>query len=149
MAWIEITEADVLTVLSGPELAGYRSAAKASGQADPLAPITAQVVDLVRGYVGAYKSHTLGAAGLIPQKLLAPALDLIAVRVPQRVGQTPKPGRKDAAEAAVKLLEAVAKGNFDIEEPVTPTDETSSSNHGSPAFAGRDRNFNRTAQDGI
>ena len=53
MAWIIPAESDVLTALSETELATYRAAALASGQADPLAPTLAQVVDLVRGYVGA------------------------------------------------------------------------------------------------
>src|SRR5688572_11984930 len=125
MAWIAITEADVLTVLSGPELDGYRNAAKAVGQTDPVAPTIGQVTDRVRGYVGGCKQNTLGLAG-IPQKLLAPALDIIAVRIPKRVNQNPKAGRQSAHDEAVKLLELVAKCMFDIEEPATPTTETSS-----------------------
>src|ERR1700679_3049211 len=105
MSWILPTESDVLTVLSETELATYRAAATASGQADPLAPTLAQVVDLVRGYVGAYKPNTLGLPGTVPQKLLAPALDLVAVRLPQRVGVAPKDVRKNAADQAVRLLE--------------------------------------------
>src|ERR1700692_304874 len=97
MAWIIPAEADVLTALSESELSTYRAAATASGQADPLAPTLAQVADLVRGYVGAYKANTLGLPGTIPQKLLAPALDLVAVRLPQRVGVSPKDVRQAAA----------------------------------------------------
>ncbi len=100
MAWIIPAESDVLTVLSETELATYRAAATASGQADPVAPTLAQVVDLVRGYVGAYKPNTLGLPGTIPQKLLAPALDLVAVRLPQRVGVSPKDVRQMAAGSA-------------------------------------------------
>src|ERR1700749_3839015 len=100
MSWIIPIEADVLTVLSETELATYRAAALAAGQADPLAPTLAQVVDLVRGYVGAYRPNTLGEPGTIPQKLLATALDLVAVRLPQRVGVTPKDVRKTAADQA-------------------------------------------------
>ena len=60
MAWIIPAESDLLTAFSETELATYRAAATASGQADPVAPTLAQVVDLVRGYVGAYKPNTLG-----------------------------------------------------------------------------------------
>src|SRR5271156_512205 len=108
MAWITPAEPDVLTVLSETELATYRAAALASGQADPLPPTLAQVVDLVRGYVGADRPTTLGVSGTIPQKLLAPALDLVAVRLPQRVGVPPKDVRKSAADQAIRLLEQVA-----------------------------------------
>lgn len=147
MAWITITEADLLTVLSGPELAGYRAAAKADGQVDPVAPTIAQVVDLVRGYVGGNTSNTLGTAGTIPSKLLAPAIDLIAVRIPGRVGRAPKSGRKSAADEAIKLLEQVARGAFDIEEPLTPGTEQPSAPH--PSFSGRKRRDARKDQDGL
>src|SRR6202012_4290312 len=134
-------ESDVLTVLSEAELATYRAAALASGQSDPLAPTLAQVVDLVRGYVGAYKSNTLGAAGTIPQKLLAPALDLVAVRLPQRVGVSPKDVRQSAATAAIKLLEQVAAGVFNIEEPDITSDETTEAPR--PTIEARRRLFSR------
>ena len=116
MSWITPAESDVLTVLSETELATYRAAATASGQADPVAPTLAQVVDMVRGYVGAYKPNTLGLPGTIPQKLLATALDLMAVRLPQRVGVPPKDVRQMAANRAVRLLEQVeASGNATLE----------------------------------
>src|SRR5882762_5188863 len=101
MAWMTPAESDVLTVLSETELTTYRAAATASGQADPVAPTLAQVVDMVRGYVGAYRPNTLGLPGTIPQKLLATALDLVAVRLPQRVGVSPKDVRLMAANRAV------------------------------------------------
>jgi hypothetical protein len=147
MAWITPAESDVLTALSETELAIYRAAATANGQADPLAPTLAQVVDLVRGYVGAYKPNTLGLPGTIPQKLLAPALDLVAVRLPQRVGVPPKEVRKAAADQAVRLLEQVAAGIFNIEEPVTPTSETTEAP--SPTIAAHRRRFTWREEEGI
>jgi hypothetical protein len=147
MSWITPTESDVLTVLSETELATYRAAATASGQADPLAPTLAQVVDLVRGYVGAYRPNTLGVAGTIPQKLLAPALDLIAVRLPQRVGVSPKDVRQAAATQAVRLLEQVANGIFNIEEPDDASTETTSAPR--PTIAARHREFTRRSEEGV
>src|SRR5471030_1760789 len=146
MAWIIPAESDVLTVLSESELATYRAAALASGQADPLAPTLAQVVDLVRGYVGAYKPNTLGLAGTIPQKLLAPALDLVAVRLPQRVGVSPKDVRLSAANQAVRLLEQVASGEFNIEEPDEASTETTSAPR--PTIHARHREFSRKNEEG-
>ena len=137
----------MLTVLSETELATYRAAATASGQADPLAPTLAQVVDLVRGYVGAYKPNTLGLPGTIPQKLLAPALDLVAVRLPQRVGVSPKDVRQAAAIQAVRLLEQVAAGTFNIEEPDSPPTETTSAPR--PSMAANTRAFTRGTEEGV
>lgn len=145
MAWISLTEAHVLTVLSGPELAGYRAAATATGQADPVQPALDQVTDLVRGFVG--KVATLGAAGTIPSKLLAPALDLVAVRIMQRVGKNPADVRQKAADTAMSLLRSVAAGSFDIEEPTTPSTETSSVP--SPAITPRTRRFTRADEEGL
>ena len=147
MAWIVPGESDVLTVLSETELATYRAAATASGQADPLAPTLAQVVDLVRGYAGAYRPNTLGLPGTIPQKLLAPALDLVAVRLPQRVGVAPKDVRQMAASRAVRLLEQVAAGIFNIEEPDTATSETTSAPR--PSVVGHRREFTRRTEEGV
>ena len=147
MSWIIPAESDVLTVLSESELSTYRAAATASGQADPLAPTLAQVVDLVRGYVGAYKPNTLGLPGTIPQKLLAPALDLVAVRLPQRVGVSPKDVRQAAATQAVKLLEQVAAGVFNIEEPDSATLETTEAP--SPSIAARRRHFTQRSEEGV
>jgi hypothetical protein len=147
MAWITPAESDVLTVLSETELATYRAAATASGQADPVAPTLAQVVDLVRGYVGAYKPNTLGLPGTIPQKLLAPALDLVAVRLPQRVGVSPKDVRQAAAIQAVRLLEQVAAGVFNIEEPDSPTLETTEAPR--PSICGNTRDFTRCSEEGV
>lgn len=147
MAWIFVTEADLLTAISGAELESYRAAALADGQADPVDPTIAQVVDLVRGYVGGNKNNSLGAADTIPQKLLAPAVDIIVARIPGRVGKTPKQGRADARDAAIKLLEKVAAGSFDIEEPVEQSEEQPSAP--GPSFSGRDRRDARSEHDGL
>jgi hypothetical protein len=147
MAWIAPVEADVLTVLSETELATYRAAATASGQVDPLAPTLAQVVDMVRGYVGAYKPNTLGAPGTIPQKLLATALDLVAVRLPQRVGVPPKDVRQMAATRALRLLEQVAAGDFNIEEPDVASDETTEAPR--PSILARRKHFSHRDEEGV
>jgi hypothetical protein len=147
MAWITPAESDVLTALSETELATYRAAAIASGQVDPLAPTLAQVVDLVRGYVGAYKPNTLGLPGTIPQKLLAPALDLVAVRLPQRVGVPPKDVRQQAASRAVRLLEQVAAGVFNIEEPDSASLETTAAPQ--PTIFAHRRRFTHRSEEGI
>jgi hypothetical protein len=147
MSWIIPAEADVLTVLSETELATYRAAALAGGQADPVAPTLAQVVDLVRGYVGAYRPNTLGAPGSIPQKLLATALDLVAVRLPQRVGVPPKDVRKAAADHAIRLLEQVADGSFNIEEPDDATTETTAAPR--PTIKAHHRHFTRYTEEGV
>jgi hypothetical protein len=147
MSWITPAESDLLTTFSETELATYRAAATATGQADPVAPTLAQVVDMVRGYVGAYKPNTLGLPGTIPQKLLATTLDLAAVRLPQRVGIAPKDVRQMAASRAFRLLEQVAAGSFNIEEPDSPTLETTKAPR--PSICARRRHFTQRSEEGV
>lgn len=147
MPWITVTEDDLLTVMNGKELDAYRAAALADGQPDPVAPTISQVVDLVRGYVAACKTNSLGEGNTIPSKLLAPALDLIVVRIPQRVGRDPKQGRKDSAATAITLLEQVAACKFDVESPATPAAE--SSNVPRPLISRPKRHFDRASQSGL
>lgn len=146
MAWIEITESDLLTVMSGPELEAVRGAALAIDQSDPVQPTIHQVTDLVRGYIDASGRYLLGDTG-IPQKLLAPALDIIAYRLPNRVQIGATDARKDLHDRAIQLLEQVAKGSYGIEEPLIPTTEVSSS--ASPSIHRRRRQFTRRKQDGL
>jgi len=147
MAWITITEENLLTAISGDELASYREAALADQQGDPVAPTIAQVTNLVRGYVGGNPANVLGPAGTIPEKLLAPACDILAVRIPLRVGRSPKKGREDGLKAAIELLERVSNGKFDIEEPVEKSEEQPSSPR--PSFSGRPRRDVRREQNGF
>ena len=112
MNWITLTEADVLTVLSGAELTMLRGTALAEGQPDPLEPVIATVTLLVRAYVS--QANALAAEG-IPAVLKGPALDLVAVRLGNRVGKDPTHARQDAHDAAIKLLEAVARGEVSVD----------------------------------
>ena len=74
MSWIQITEADVLTVLNAREIEKYRTVATAAGQADPVLETIKQVVDEVRGYVAACDHNELAAGDTIPSNLLQAAL---------------------------------------------------------------------------
>lgn len=147
MAWRTLTEDDLLTVLSGPELQGVREAALSDGQVDPVAPTLAMVVDLVRGYVGACARNTLGDGATIPQKLVAPACDIAAARILSRVGHAVSPGRDTAHNQAINLLGQVADCRFHIEEAATPSAEPGSAS--SPSISARTQTFKRSNQDGI
>lgn len=116
--WITITESDLLEVISGQEMDMYRDGARQLQLEDPIPVTIAQITALVRGYVGAWGQNRLGERGTIPERLLKPALDLIALRLPQRVRVIPNDKRKQKALEALRLLETVADGKFDIEEPV-------------------------------
>lgn len=137
MAWITITEDDVLTVISSPKLEGIRAAALADDQDDPVQPAIDQVTNQVRGYLG--RRYNLGAAGTISDKVLGAALDIIAVRIPQRVDQDASKGREDLKDDAIRYLEQIAEGKIDIEEPLIADTETSGSQSRVEIVSYRDR----------
>lgn len=145
MAWAAITEADVLTVMAGPELEAIRAAALKSGQVDPLAPTISDVTDLARGYIAVH--NTLGPDGTIPSKLMTACLDIVASRIPQRVGHDPSEGRKTKEKEAIRLLERVSDGRFRVEEPATASEE--STGNVTPVISAPTRRFTRETQDGI
>lgn len=147
MSWNTLTEADALTVVNAPTLAAARTAAVQDGQADPLPLVITQVVDQVRGSVGASGKYILGPAGTIPSKLAAAALDLLAVRLLGRLDLEISEAKQKLYASAEATLRAVAKGEFDIEEPEIPSEEPSSAPR--PRITPRSRSFRRQDGDGV
>lgn len=149
MAWTALTEADVLTQMSGPELAAIRAAALKGGQVDPLQPTLDQVTRYVRGRVAACRNNTLGPAGMIPDELKYYALALF-VRdfIARPAGIKIDAGyRKDAWDRAEKVLVDVANCDLVIEEPTIASVEKSS--FPTPKFASRNAAFGKEFEDGI
>jgi len=149
MAWITLVEADVVSRLSSPETVALKSAALATGQADPLAEIVSQVVQEVRGYVAANRANQLGAGETIPDRLKSAALALIRWRL---VNRLPVKGlltdeRRRELEDAMTLLRDVAAGRFAIDAPATLTDEVESAT--APSLTARTRTFTRDDEDGL
>jgi hypothetical protein len=148
MAWIAITETDVLTKLSAPELAALKGAAKDPSQTTILADVITQVVREVRGYVAANAENTLGEGETIPDELLAAALARIRFELAGRlpVAALLTDDRRTANSNAIALLRDVAGGRFRLVTPATPTTETLSAPR--PTWAGRPRSFTRDQEDG-
>lgn len=119
MSWITLTETDVITKLSGPEIAAMKTAALQSGQANPLPPIIEQIVTELRGYLGACENNVLGLAGTIPDELEGAAISRIrfelATRLPVKSLLTDD--RREANRAALTLLRDVAACKFAVVQP--------------------------------
>lgn len=111
MNWIQLTEADVLTVVSEAELTAWRTVASAANQADPLPLTISDVTLLVRGHCAA--QVMLGPVETVLETLRAAALDLIAVRLARRVEAVIADHRLAAEKIAMELLRAVAEGTFE------------------------------------
>ncbi|HPA20752.1 MAG TPA: hypothetical protein PLU30_23595 [Verrucomicrobiae bacterium] len=126
MAWTEITEALVLTKLSGPELSSLKTAALADGQANPLTEIIADVVTEVRGYVAGNPKNTLGSGSTIPDELMIATLAIIRLelltRLPGLKGLI-TPERVAAADAGREKCRDAARGLMAIEQPATASEQ--------------------------
>ena len=121
MSWINLTEADVLTRLTGPELAAMKSAALGAGQTNPLPEVITQVVREVRGYVAACVRNRLGEGETIPDELAIAAIVRVryelATRLP--VSALLTDARKEANRDAVNLFKECAAGRFLLVAPAT------------------------------
>jgi hypothetical protein len=67
--------------------------------------------------------------------------------LPQRVGVSPKEVRQTAALQALRLLERVAAGEFNIEEPDVATPEITSAP--TPTITAHHRRFSWREEEGV
>lgn len=150
MAWITLTEDDVITKLSGPETAAMKTAALQAAQVDPLPEVIEQVVLEVRGRVSACAANTLGAAGTIPDELKGAAINRIryelATRLP--VASLLTDARIRANDQAIALLRDVGSCDFAIVPPENPAPETEQPGSGTPRICRPRRQFTDRRQDG-
>jgi hypothetical protein len=126
MSWISITDAEILTRISGAELSGFRAAALGTGQVDPVPVVTLQVVEMVRGYIAGCRQNQLGPETTVPEKLIGPTVDLIVVEVEKRAAGSlidPSGTRRDSQREAMTILRDVAACRFVLEAPDDVTGE--------------------------
>lgn len=147
--YITITETDVITKLSGPELDAMQSAALQTDQEPPLPGIITQVVKEVRGYVAACERNVLGAGETIPDELLGAAISRIRFELATRL---PEAGllsedRRTANTNAIRLLESTAACKFLVIGPETPAEEQASGS--AEVISKTCRRFDRSQMDGL
>lgn len=149
MAWITLSESNVITKLSGPEIAAMKTAALQAAQTNPLPEVITQVIREIRGFVAGCSENTLGDGETIPDELLGVAISRIrfelATRLP--VASLLTEDRREANRNALSLLSAVAACKFRIVAPETPTTEEISSP--SPQWKARTRRFGYCKEDGV
>jgi hypothetical protein len=119
MAWRAITEADVETVLLGPELESFRSVAGAAdGTADDkLAEIIATVTDECRAHIEDCATNKLGPAGTLPERVIHHALAIIRTRLLSRINLEQGETRAGEHKEAVAFFLRVADCKVKIEKP--------------------------------
>ena len=149
--WRIITEADVLTQISGAELEALRGVVLADGQADPVQPAIDAITAKVRGFVAGNSHNELDEdTSKIPDRLIDAAVSLIIIQIMNRAGGTmidPNGSRQKSADEANRLFRDVAAAKFSITDPVTGTENSAAP---LPSYApARTRQFTRETQRGI
>jgi hypothetical protein len=148
--WTSLTEAKLLTRLSGKELAALRAAALSQGQADPVQDVFDQVTRKVRSRVGACAANNLGPEGTIPDELMDDALALCVVKVMTRPGGMmidPESQRAKDAERAESNLRDAAACRIAIEQPAVKSPEVIAAPM--PFVKPRHRRFTHRDEEGI
>lgn len=125
-SWITPTEDDILTRCSGPELDAFRTAALATGQADPIAALITSTVNMMRGYIAQCPNvdMTTKDEGTIPESGLFAFLDIIVPTIQGRPAGAVIEGsgniRIDARSDAMKWLRDAAKCLIAVDEVPPP-----------------------------
>ena len=119
MAWRAITQADVETVLVGPELDAIRSAAGAAdgSEDDKLSAIIATVTDECRAHIEDCPTNRLGAAGTLPERVIHHALAIIRTRLLSRLNMEQGETRANEHKEAVAFFQRVGECKVKIEQP--------------------------------
>lgn len=154
MAWIQLQNSDALNAISYQELQTVRTLTIQSGQTDPVAPTLQFVTDLVRGFIA--NQNALGPEGTIPDKLVAPTLDIFAFYLFKRAPALLTDDRRQAYKEAMLLMEMVRKGDLRVEpalvaaseQPLIPAPTISTTPPQYPTNP-CGRQFTRVTEDGI
>jgi hypothetical protein len=150
--WIELTEAKLLTRISGVELENFRTAALELGQDDPIQGVFDQITRKVRSRVAACQQNKLGPEGTIPDEMLDDALALCVIKVMTRPGGTmidPEGQRAKDAEQAESNLKDAANCKIAIEQPPVAEESTEVIGAPSPKITPRCRRFTQGTEDGL
>ncbi|MFU8894009.1 MAG: phage protein Gp36 family protein [Luteolibacter sp.] len=144
--WREITEDDVLGVLSAQETQAYQFSGIQAGQ-DVLETVLPSVVQNVRSYIADNPENRLAPGNTLPQRCILPAMHMVRHELLTRLDQQISDARRDDIREARKFFERVAEGKVTIEKP--DGDETAPAPTPRPGITAPRRNFSRRQQDGI
>jgi len=85
MAWITLTQDDLIGSLTAAELTAVQTKALAVGQVNPVPQKFVEAIQEIRGRVAACKENRLGEGATIPEELKPAALAILRYRVLTRL----------------------------------------------------------------
>lgn len=122
MSWRYATEDDLKKSVSATEVEAYRAVATGGGD-DPVVDLIRRTTRLVRGYMRANRRIKLPEDEyLLPDTLIAPAMDYACYDVVARVPVDNTEDRRERRRQAIEVFRAVAADTFFVES-YEPEDE--------------------------
>ena len=147
--WREITEDDVLTTLTAPEMAAFRTAAIGEDQEDPLPAVTKTAVGEARGYIAGCRTNVLEAGDTVPESMIHQVVTIIRYRLISRLPIRVREAREQEYKDARTYLRDVSICRVGIEQPAAGEESDASFPASTPTVQSRSRRFSRNHQDGI
>lgn len=135
--WIEPTENDLAANLSQREVDAFRRDGALDGS-DPVAPLLARTVSLVRTWIAAGgRCANMGPQGTIPAGLIIPAMDYAMAKVLNRINVPLSEDRRNALKRAEEIFDKIASGALAVESYIEDgaADDDSQEIANSPASA--------------
>lgn len=146
--WRAPAEKDLAVSISADEIEAYReAAADEEAHGDPIAALLTRGADFVRGYIRANTAVVMGPAGTLPESLIAPCMDYLAVDVVKRVPRANTEDRRRARSDAIRLFEQVRSGGYAVESYAQP--ENQGAAPASELAASSTRRVTSSSMDGL
>ena len=119
MAWVRITQQDLISSLSKDEVDAFRTSA--DFESDPVEKQIAAVVAKVRSNIRASRTATLDPDPMtLPPSVVSDAMDYLRYEILTRMNVVVNESRTKAYERAVETFKEVANGTFKVEPGVDP-----------------------------
>jgi len=151
-AWIVITTSDLNDYLAGAQVNALRTAALASGQADPFGAVMPAVAARVRAEVQGCKTNQISAtANSVPPALKRETCMLILEAMQTRIPTLKlTEDQQRQIERAYAYLERVAKCDVPIDQPNDPLSPSNVQKGGDAELVTKtDRTSTRAKLDGL
>ncbi len=115
MAWITLTQDNLLSALNASEAAAYNAAV--TGAIDPADEIILTAVHEARGHIEDAPGNELAAGATIPERIQHHVLSIIRFRILTRLDIEVSKARTKEYDDARRFLERVSEGKVRVEKP--------------------------------
>lgn len=150
MAWVNISDDDLITYKVAALVSALRTAALGAGQGDPVETLKAQVVDVVRRKVAACRTNQVESTpGTVPASLLPIACRMILRAAKDRLEIALTDDERKQWDKDDRELDAVASCAMPIDDAASPVAPSVQQTQPSPSIKARPRRFGLAQQDGL